>query len=139
VIEEPRAVKRLWDGVVRDPGPVKVTSFADGATLDVPGQPRILHLPGRIRGRCALHLSDASVLFSGDVLVTDDPSTRRSGPRLLVKVNQDDWQARAPLDELASVHARLLSPGLEAPWGDGVAAAVTEARRGGLHRWTRRK
>jgi glyoxylase-like metal-dependent hydrolase (beta-lactamase superfamily II) len=130
VIEEPRAVKRLWDGVVRDPGPVKVTSFADGATLDVPGQPRIWHLPGRMRGRCALHLSDASVLFSGDVLVTDDPSTRRSGPRLLVKVNQDD---------LASVHARLLSPGLEAPWGDGVAAAVTEARRGGLHRWTRRK
>ena len=127
-------MKRLWDGVVRDPGVVKVTSFADGATLDVPGQPRIWHLPGHMRGRCALHLSDASV-FSGDVLVTDDPSTRRSGPRLLVKVNLDDWQARAPLDELAGVHARLLSPGLEAPWGDGVAAAVTEA----LRRWTRRR
>jgi glyoxylase-like metal-dependent hydrolase (beta-lactamase superfamily II) len=66
-------VKRLWDGVVRDPGVVKVTSFADGATLDVPGQPRIWHLPGHMRGRCALHLSDASVLFSGDVLITDDP------------------------------------------------------------------
>ena len=89
-------MKRLSDGVVRDRGPVKVTSFADGATLDVPGQPRIWQLPGRMRGRCALHLSDASVLFSGDVLVTDDPSTRRSGPRLLVKVNQDDCRHGRP-------------------------------------------
>jgi glyoxylase-like metal-dependent hydrolase (beta-lactamase superfamily II) len=72
------------------------------------------------------------VVFSGDALVTFDPYRRRSGPRLLVKgVNEDVAQAKASLDELARLNARVLLPGHGEPWRDGVAAAVAEARRTG--------
>ena len=126
----PMAVHATRNGLFGTPDVVKVASFADGETLDVPGRPRVHHLPGHTRGSCALHLPDASALFSGDALVTYDPYTGRHGPRLLVKgVNEDYARARASLDELARVNARVLLPGHGDPWGDGVAAAAAEARR----------
>jgi glyoxylase-like metal-dependent hydrolase (beta-lactamase superfamily II) len=126
----PMAVHATRNGLFGTPDVVRVASFADGETLEVPGRPRVRHLPGHTRGSCALHVPDLSVLFSGDALVTWDPYTRRGGPRLLLKgVNEDDRQARASLDELAGINARLLLPGHGEPWRDGVAAAVAEARR----------
>jgi glyoxylase-like metal-dependent hydrolase (beta-lactamase superfamily II) len=90
------------------------------------------HLPGHTRGNCALHLADASVVFSGDALVTFDPYRQRKGPRLLIKgVNEDNEQARASLERLAELNARVLLPSHGEPWRDGVAAAVAEARRRG--------
>ena len=116
----------------RHPDAAEVRTFADGEVLDVPGQPRVRHLPGHTRGNCALHLQDASVVFSGDTLVTFDPYRRRRGPRLLVKgVNEDNEQARTSLDALAELNAQLLLPGHGEPWPDGVAAAVADARRRG--------
>jgi glyoxylase-like metal-dependent hydrolase (beta-lactamase superfamily II) len=126
----PMAVHAARKGLFGTPDVATVASFADGETLEVPGNPRVHHLPGHTRGSCALHLADASVVFSGDALVTYDPYTGRRGPRLLVKgVNEDNAQARASLEELARVNARVLLPGHGEPWGDGVAAAVAAARR----------
>jgi glyoxylase-like metal-dependent hydrolase (beta-lactamase superfamily II) len=122
----------LRNGLLATPDAAEVRTYTDGEVLDVPGRPRARHLPGHTRGHCALHLADVSVVFSGDALVTFDPYRRRRGPRLLIKgVNEDNDQARASLDELAELNARLLLPGHGEPWHDGVAAAVAEARRHG--------
>jgi glyoxylase-like metal-dependent hydrolase (beta-lactamase superfamily II) len=122
----------LRNGLLATPDAAEVRTFGDGEVLDVPGRPRAHHLPGHTRGNCALHLPEASVVFSGDTLVTFDPYRRRRGPRLLLKgVNEDNDQARASLDRLAELNAQVLLPGHGEPWRDGVAAAVAEARRRG--------
>jgi glyoxylase-like metal-dependent hydrolase (beta-lactamase superfamily II) len=119
----------LRNGLLATPDAAEVRTYTDGEVLDVPGRPRVRHLPGHTRGNCALHLPDASVVFSGDALVTFDPYRRRRGPRLLLKgVNEDNDQARASLDQLAELNAGVLLPGHGEPWRDGVAAAVAEAR-----------
>ncbi|HET8789467.1 MAG TPA: MBL fold metallo-hydrolase [Actinomycetes bacterium] len=128
----PLLVHGLRNGLLATPDAAEVRTFTDGDVLDVPGRPRVRHLPGHTRGNCALHLPDASVVFSGDTLVTFDPYRRRRGPRLLVKgVNEDNEQARSSLDALAGLNAQLLLPGHGEPWRDGVAAAVADARRRG--------
>jgi glyoxylase-like metal-dependent hydrolase (beta-lactamase superfamily II) len=122
----------LRNGLLATPDAAEVRTFTGGEVLDVPGQPRVRHLPGHTRGNCALHLPDASVVFSGDALVTFDPYRQRRGPRLLIKgVNEDNEQARTSLDTLAELNAQLLLPGHGEPWRDGVAAAVADARRRG--------
>jgi glyoxylase-like metal-dependent hydrolase (beta-lactamase superfamily II) len=119
----------LRNGLLATPDAAEVRTFDDGDVLEVPGRPRVRHLPGHTRGNCALYLPDASVVFSGDALVTFDPYRRRRGPRLLIKgVNEDNDQARASLDQLAELNAHILLPGHGEPWRDGVAAAVAEAR-----------
>jgi glyoxylase-like metal-dependent hydrolase (beta-lactamase superfamily II) len=129
----PLLVHGLRNGLLATPDAAEVGTFGDGDVLDVPGRPRVRHLPGHTRGNCALHLPDAGVVFSGDALVTFDPYRRRRGPRLLVKgVNEDPDQARASLDRLAELNAQVLLPGHGEPWRDGVAAAVAEARRHGV-------
>ena len=128
----PLLVHGLRNGLLATPDAAEVRTFTDAEVLDVPGRPRVRHLPGHTRGNCALHLPDASVVFSGDTLVTFDPYRRRRGPRLLVKgVNEDNEQARSSLDALAGLNAQLLLPGHGEPWRDGVAAAVADARRRG--------
>jgi glyoxylase-like metal-dependent hydrolase (beta-lactamase superfamily II) len=125
----PLLVHGLRNGLLATPDAAEVRTFGDGDVLEVPGRLRVRHLPGHTRGNCALHLPDASVVFSGDSLVTFDPYRRRGGPRLLIKdVNEDSDQARASLDELAKLNAQILLPGHGEPWRDGVAAAVAEAR-----------
>jgi glyoxylase-like metal-dependent hydrolase (beta-lactamase superfamily II) len=122
----------LRNGLLATPDPAEVRTFTDGEVLEVPGRPRVRHLPGHTRGNCALHLPDANLVFSGDALVTYDPYRRRRGPRLLLKgVNEDNDQARASLDQLAGLNAQVLLPGHGEPWRDGVAAAVSEARAHG--------
>jgi glyoxylase-like metal-dependent hydrolase (beta-lactamase superfamily II) len=128
----PLLLHGLRNGLLATPDVAEVRTYTDGEVLDVPGRPRARHLPGHTSGHCALHLPDASVVFSGDALVTFDPYRRRSGPRLLLKgVNQDNDQARASLDQLAELNAGVLLPGHGEPWRDGVAAAVAEARAHG--------
>ena len=122
----------LRNGLLATPDPAQVRTFTDGEVLEVPGRPRVRHLPGHTRGNCALHLPDANLVFSGDALVTYDTYRRRRGPRLLLKgVNEDNDQARASLDQLAGLNAQVLLPGHGEPWRDGVAAAVAAARAHG--------
>jgi glyoxylase-like metal-dependent hydrolase (beta-lactamase superfamily II) len=44
----------------------QVATFGDGATLDVPGSPRVVLVPGHTPGSAALHVADRGVLFVGD-------------------------------------------------------------------------
>ncbi len=107
----------------------QVSTFVDGETLDVPGDPRVIHVPGHSAGSCALWLPDRAVLFCGDALATLDIKTgRRAGPQLMSLFNADREQARGSLDRLADLGEVTMLPGHGEPWEGAMADAIATAR-----------
>jgi len=126
----PLLAEGLRDGLLATPPVREYATYADGQTLDVPGRPRAVHVPGHTAGHSALHLADRGVLFTGDALVTLDPYTRRRGPRLLLDgVHEDPALARETLPRLADLEASVLLPGHGEPYLDSPARAVERALR----------
>lgn len=119
-------------GLPTFPAVSELSEFADDEVLDVPGRPRVVHVPGHTAGSCALHLVDAGTVFTGDALITHSPAApawRRRGPQLVKDSWQDDPdQAFASLDRLAGLDARTVLPGHGQPWHAGIDAAVDHAR-----------
>jgi glyoxylase-like metal-dependent hydrolase (beta-lactamase superfamily II) len=111
----------------------ELTTYTDGEVLDdVPGRPRAIHTPGHTDGSCALHLPDRRVLFAGDALVTRDPYTGATGPRIVAAAaTTSTEQALASLDRLEGVDADVLLPGHGDPWRGSPAEAVRLARAAG--------
>ena len=101
---------------VRAPG-----SLHDG---DVVGGLRFVAAPGHTRGGGMFARGD--VLFSGDVLVTLDPFSGRTGPRTLPAFDNVDHEgAVAALDLVSSSGASVVLPGHGEPFvGASDAAAV---------------
>lgn len=99
----------------------------DGATLDVPGAPRLVHLPGHTPGSAVVHVPAVDALFVGDGLTTRDVLTGIEGPRL-APFTLDRPAALASLARLDDLEARFLLPGHGQPWTDGVEAALRRAR-----------
>jgi glyoxylase-like metal-dependent hydrolase (beta-lactamase superfamily II) len=109
-----------------------VRPLDDGVTLDVPGRPRVVLSPGHTFGHCALHLPDRDVLLSGDALVTLDPYTAHTGPRIIAgAATADSAMALASLDVLAATAAGTVLPGHGEPWREGIASAVAAAKAAG--------
>jgi glyoxylase-like metal-dependent hydrolase (beta-lactamase superfamily II) len=105
----------------------------DGDALPVPGALRPIATPGHTLGHCALLLEDRDALIAGDALVTLDPYTGRTGPRLVARAaTADAERAQASLERLAAVEASVLLPGHGEPWRAGTGAAVEAARRAGI-------
>lgn len=105
----------------------EVATFGDGATLDVPGSPRVILVPGHTPGSAALHLADRGVLFVGDALATVAVTTGVVGPQI-APFTADAGQALASLDRLAGIEATWVLPGHGAPWTAGTAAAIAAVR-----------
>lgn len=114
-------------GLLRVPNVSVVDTFGDGATLDMPGAPRVIHVPGHTPGSSALHFPDHDALFTGDAINTLAVTSGRVGPQLS-PFNADRTQAFESLGRLEDVPARLVLPGHGAPWRDGAQAAVEQAR-----------
>ena len=117
----------LWNGGPSSPRIREVITFGAGATLDVPGSPRVIALPGHSAGSAALHVASRDALFIGDAIVTYVATTGRDGASLS-PLNADRELARASLGRLDGLEAGLVLPGHGEPWTGGVAAAVAEAR-----------
>jgi glyoxylase-like metal-dependent hydrolase (beta-lactamase superfamily II) len=112
------------------PPVAEVATFADGERLDVPGHPRIVHSPGHTPGECVLHVEERGVVFTGDAIVTLDPSTGHVGPSVLgAPFTEDRATAFASLERIGATGAGILLPGHGEPWRDGVADAVRLAQR----------
>ena len=110
-----------------------VSSFEDGQTIDVPGRPRALHLPGHTEGSCAILLEDRRALVTGDCLVTRNPFTGRVGPQIMpAGLNVDSARALRSLDALVGLPADTVLPGHGDPWTGEMTEAVRLARRAGL-------
>jgi glyoxylase-like metal-dependent hydrolase (beta-lactamase superfamily II) len=117
----------LRTGLLRIPPIHEVSTFGDGATLDVPGAPRVITVPGHSPGSAALHVPSRDALFVGDAFATYAVTTGRVGPQL-APYGSDLDQALASLGRLEGIEASWALPGHGQPWTQGVAAAVQAVR-----------
>ena len=118
------AVRR---GYLRVPNVSEVITFGDGATLDVPGAPRVVHVPGHTPGSAALHFPGHDAVFVGDALNTYAVTSGRSGPQLS-PFNLDRAGALDSLARLEPIEATHVLPGHGVPWSGGLGEAVARAR-----------
>ena len=106
----------------------EVATFIDGATLDLPGTPRVVHVPGHTAGSVVLQVESRDTIFVGDAFVTRDVVTGGTGPRFFAAFNADNRQAIASLARLDALSARLALPGHGDPWTGGLPEALRQVR-----------
>jgi glyoxylase-like metal-dependent hydrolase (beta-lactamase superfamily II) len=116
-------------GGLRTPKLREVATFGDGATLDVPGSPRVVLTPGHTPGSAVLHVASLDALFVGDAFATYAVTTGARGPQV-APFTADAAQAVASLARLEEVSAGLVLPGHGDPWTGGVEEAVRQVRQG---------
>ena len=121
----------LRHGLFRVPHLGEVATYGDGATLDVPGTPRVIRVPGHTPGSAALHFAGHDALFVGDAMCTYAVSTGRLGPQV-APFSADADLALASLDRLEGVDASLVLPGHGDVFRGGAAEAVRLAREAPL-------
>jgi glyoxylase-like metal-dependent hydrolase (beta-lactamase superfamily II) len=117
----------LRNGAFRTKNPVVVSTFGDGATLDVPGSPRVILLPGHTPGSAALHVPTLGALFAGDAIATVSVASGVTGP-MIAPFSADREMAVASLARLEGIEAAWLLPGHGLPWTAGVESAVRTIR-----------
>jgi glyoxylase-like metal-dependent hydrolase (beta-lactamase superfamily II) len=118
-------------GLLRVPPLVEVATFGDGATLDLPGSPRVILVPGHTPGSAALHLPAHDVLCIGDAIATYSVTDGYRGPRI-APFGFDYVQARESLARLEGVSARMVLPGHGDAFTGGVDEAIRQAREAPL-------
>ncbi|HEY8825384.1 MAG TPA: MBL fold metallo-hydrolase [Candidatus Limnocylindria bacterium] len=122
----------LAKGLLRSTPIHEVSPFGDGATLDVPGAPRVIHVPGHSEGSAALHFSGRDALFVGDAFATLNVISGKIGPQL-APFGSDLERARESLARLERVEAGTVLPGHGQPWTKGVGEAIRLIRGGAPH------
>lgn len=101
----------------------QVLDLRDGETLDLPGSPRIIGLPGHSEGSVAVHVPVVDAVFVGDALTTRNVLTGATGPQPAPFTDEPE-QAIASLRNIAATGAKWVLPGHGAPWSAGVEAAI---------------
>lgn len=110
-------------GMLRIPRIKEVATFGDGVTLDVPGSPRVILVPGHTPGSAVLHVRSHDALFVGDALATLSVTTGLTGPRI-APFTADPAEAVASLRRLEGLEAGFVLPGHGQAWNGGVAEAI---------------
>jgi glyoxylase-like metal-dependent hydrolase (beta-lactamase superfamily II) len=112
---------------------LELSTFADGETLDVPGRPRVVHVPGHTPGMSAVYAEDRRALMTGDALVTRNPLTGRRGPQIMPSgLNRDSQQALRSLDVIAAIPAEVVLPGHGEAWEGRASEAARLALQQGV-------
>ena len=106
----------------------EVMTFADGETIELPGAPQLIHIPGHTPGSVAVHVPLVDALFVGDALTTGHVLTGAQGPAP-APFTLDPDQAVASLARLETVSATWVLPGHGAPWDGGVDGAIWQVRK----------
>jgi glyoxylase-like metal-dependent hydrolase (beta-lactamase superfamily II) len=114
-------------GGLRTPKLHEVATFGDGATLDVPGSPRVILTPGHTPGSAALHVPSLGALFVGDAFATYAVTTGARGPQV-APFTADADQAVASLPRLEAASSDLVLPGHGDPWTGGIQEAIRLVR-----------
>ena len=121
----------LWYGLRRGglrPPPIgEVVTFHGGETLDLPGSPRVIPMPGHSPGSVAFHVEAVDAVFVGDAMTTGHVLTGAQGPRP-APFTQEPERAAASLAAIEALGVRWVLPGHGAPWSGGVAEAVRRYR-----------
>lgn len=104
----------------------RVVEIEDGATIDLPGRPRLVHTPGHTPGHAAFHFAERKAAFTGDALATMSLIGGPDGPQLMpAPFNADHAQAQASLRKLAELDSAFILPGHGRPMQMSLAEAVT--------------
>lgn len=109
----------------------EVVEVRDGQTLDLPGEPRVVSIPGHSPGSIAVHVPLAGAVMVGDALTTKHVLTGRRGLQP-APFTDDPGLALESLGRLAGLDASWVLPGHGTPWqGDlgEVQAGVRRAAR----------
>jgi len=121
----------LWyssrHGGLRNRPATELQTVADGTVLDVPGSPRIVHVPGHTPGSIAVHVPAVDALFLGDAMTTRNVLTGVTGPKP-APFTLEPGQAVASLDRVADIDATWVLPGHGPAWDGGVPEAVRQVR-----------
>jgi glyoxylase-like metal-dependent hydrolase (beta-lactamase superfamily II) len=104
-----------------------VVEVADGDTLDLPGSPVIVSMPGHSPGSIAVHVPLAEAVCVGDALTTRHVLTGRGGPQP-APFTDDPAESLASLERLAPLQASWVLPGHGAPF-HGTPAEVADKVR----------
>jgi glyoxylase-like metal-dependent hydrolase (beta-lactamase superfamily II) len=105
----------------------EVSTFGDGATLDVPGSPRVTLTPGHTPGSAVLEFTSHRALLVGDAFATYAVTTGASGPQI-APFTADPTQALESLGRIEGLSADVLLPGHGDPWTGGVEEAIRRVR-----------
>jgi glyoxylase-like metal-dependent hydrolase (beta-lactamase superfamily II) len=107
------------------PTPVTEVVRYTGGTLPVPGEPQVLFTPGHTHGHCSLHFPERDTVIAGDALVTLDPYTGRTGPRIVAgAATVDTARNLSSLQAIAETDATAVLVGHGTPWLHGAREAV---------------
>ncbi len=126
-------IRFLWWGATH--GGLRNTPIGDvriavpGETLDLPGRPRVIAMPGHTPGSVAYHVPDLDAVFVGDAMTTRSVLTGVRGPAL-APFTVDRAAALQALDALDGVQARWVLPGHGEPWDAGLPRALDLVRKG---------
>lgn len=113
-------------GGLRIPPLTEVVTFTEG-TLDVPGSPQVIHVPGHTPGSVAFHVPGVDAVFMGDAFTTRNVLTGAGGPQP-GPFTLDPEGARASLAKLDAIEATWVLPGHGDPWNGGLAEALRQIR-----------
>ncbi len=117
----------LRKGGLRTKPVVDPTPIDGEATLDLPGSPHVIPLPGHTPGSVGVHVPLVGALFMGDAMTTRSVLTGEVGPRL-APFTLDPAGALASLDALDGIEAAWVLPGHGDAWTGGVGEALRQIR-----------
>jgi glyoxylase-like metal-dependent hydrolase (beta-lactamase superfamily II) len=116
-------VYALTHGGLRTTPIKEVTPIAGATTLDVPGAPRVIPLPGHTPGSVAYQMPSVDAIFMGDAMTTRSVTTGIVGPAL-GPFTVDPARAVASLDALDDLSASWVLPGHGDAWTGGLPEAL---------------
>jgi glyoxylase-like metal-dependent hydrolase (beta-lactamase superfamily II) len=105
----------------------EVSTFGDGARLDLPGSPVVVLTPGHTPGSAVLHFRSRNALLIGDAFATYAVTTGIRGPGI-APFTADAVRALESLARIEDISADLVLPGHGDPWTGGVREAVRLVR-----------
>ncbi len=103
----------------------EVVEIRAGQTLDLPGAPEIIGMPGHSAGSIAVYVPAVDAVFVGDALTTRHVLTGKTGPQPAPFTDEPE-KALASLNALLPTGAKWVLPGHGPAWDGGVALAVEE-------------
>ena len=101
----------------------EVRPIEGSTTLDVPGAPVVIPMPGHTPGSVAYHMPAVDAIFMGDAMTTRSVLTGAVGPAP-APFTVDRAQAARSLDALAEVSATWVLPGHGDAWWTGLPEAL---------------
>lgn len=114
---------------LKTPSVTQVTNYEDGEVLDVPGRPRVVHVPGHTPGHSSMYLASQKAVVTGDALGGMDAFTGEIGPRLSPAfVNDDNDMALESLSRLEDLDADKVLVVHGPTWNGPIAEAIAIAR-----------